>query len=231
MVDPIVKRKMASGFDENRALLSGELDWKRCLEPANPLDIEDCVRIDQFNEGVYEYNNSMLPRINELLRKMGYTPHKLQQPPKYAHAARQKKRQLMDTPEYRMLAAVKFLAKRDKYAERDFDLMNGPTLADEIAEREEIERLIAQGPIDITDAVGKAHGINCTCDLRWDGRSERCVAGPGGIRLRWARGKKHHFEAPEVKPAKALVAPATATPVTVVPESAPVSYANTRKKN
>lgn len=189
---------MTTGFDGNRALLSGELDWKQFLKPKDLLDLEDCRRIDQFNEGLYEYNNSMLPRINELREKMGETKFRLDAPPKYAHMAQRKIREKMWTPEYRMLGATKFMAARKKYAGRDYELNDGPALADALAEEEEIRRLVARGPIDITDTVGKAHVKNCTCELKWDGKSERCFG--TGARLRWKRHAEHHFEAPRVVP-------------------------------
>lgn len=191
---------MAHGFDENRALLSGELDWKLYLKPKDVLDLDDCRRVDAFNEGIYEYNNAMLPRINELMKKVNGGQAKLEAPPKYAHMAQQKIRERMFTPEYRMLGAVKFLAKRNLFAERDYSLLDGPRLADDIAQREEIERRTASSAqlVDITDAVGRAHTKNCTCELKWDGKSERCVG--MGARLRWRRKKFHHFDAPDIEP-------------------------------
>lgn len=185
---------------EDRALLAGELDWKQYIKPAadKVTDLDACLRIDQLNEGIYEYNNAMLPRINELLKKMGAMSQKLNPAPRYAHTARQKILERMYTDEYRMLACVEFLYARGKHAVRDYKLIDGPRLADDIARDEEIARQVSAGPVDITDAVGRAHTKTCTCGLRWDGTSERCMG--MGARLRWVVQPTHHFERPNVKP-------------------------------
>jgi hypothetical protein len=55
-------------FAENRALLSGELDWKRYLKPRERAEfsafeeyLAECKRIDEFNRSTWEYNNSTNP--------------------------------------------------------------------------------------------------------------------------------------------------------------------------
>ncbi len=53
---------MTTGFDGNRALLSGELDWKQFIKPKDLLDLEDCRQIDRFNEGyVYVVVPTLFP--------------------------------------------------------------------------------------------------------------------------------------------------------------------------
>lgn len=186
-------------MNKQTALLSDKLDWKRYLQPQNVHDCEECKRIDDFNSGIWEYNNSMLPRINELLEKMGYTRHKLEAPPKYYPIAVRKYNELIREEKFRMLKAIEFLAERGKLAIKDYKIVEGPVLADDIAEREEIERLVSKGVIDIREAAGVNHSpINCTCENKWDGKSERCIG--EGVRVRWARQKTHHFLHPCVKP-------------------------------
>jgi hypothetical protein len=193
-------------FAENRALLSGELDWKRYLKPRERAEfsafeeyLAECKRIDEFNRSTWEYNNSMLPKINDLRAKMGETKYKLDAPPQYYSKAYNDYLRIINEETYRIIHAVEFLYKRDKLAIRDYALKDGPVLADQLAEEEEIKRRVSSDQlIDITEAAGINHCLNCTCNNKWDGKSARCIG--EGIRLNWVREKQHHFQHPKVKP-------------------------------
>ena len=179
------------------ALSSNEIDWKQYLKPNDVNDLEDCKHIDEFNIGVFEYNNSMLPKVNELFQKMRMPRYKLEAAPLYYPTAKKQYDKLIREENFRMLAAVKYLAPHGKLAIRDYELSDGPAMADAIAEAEAIAKQ-SRKPVDITEAAGLNHKMNCTCDNKWDGKSERCVG--QGVRVRWTRGTTHHFLQPCVKP-------------------------------
>jgi hypothetical protein len=91
------------------------------------------------------------------------------------------------------------LAERDQLAVRDYKLEKAPDVADQVAEEEEIKRIlqeVGEEGIDISGTVGSGHAKNCSCDNKWDGESERCMG--EGVRIRWRRGKGHHFLRPRV---------------------------------
>jgi len=182
-------------------LLAGEMDWKHYLAPADKSNIEECGRIDEYNQSVFEFNNAMAPKVNELMKKLGRDTVRVMAPTKYKATALQRKEEMLFNPEFRILAGVQFLAERDKYPERDYEMYDAPTVADDIAADEEAKRLIDKAGsvgIDIAKCVGVGHAKNCTCENRWDGTSERCIG--EGVRVRWRKTKAHHFLRPVIEP-------------------------------
>lgn len=186
---------------KERAVLGGDLDWKMFLKPGDVTDLEECRRVDEFNQGVYEHNNSMLPKINELLIKLGMQKMRLDPPPRWYPVALRKWEEAIWAPEFRILEGQKFLwEQREKLPFRDYVLEEAPKLADDLAEELAIQAQIRDNPagVDITDAAGRKHASICTCECLWDGQSERCLG--QGVRVRWKREKDHHFLKPSVVP-------------------------------
>lgn len=192
----------ARGFTASaNKLLAGEMDWKQYLAPADTSNIDECARIDEYNQSVFEFNNAMAPKINELMKKLGRDVVRVTAPTKFKATALQKKEAMLFNPEFRILAGVQYLAERGKFPERDYSIYDAPTEADAIAAKEEAARLVAAGGptgIDITKAVGAGHAKNCSCENRWDGESERCIG--QGVRVRWRKTKAHHFLRPVIEP-------------------------------
>jgi hypothetical protein len=185
-------------FSANTALSSTEIDWKQYLKPTSVNDLDECRHIDEFNASIFEYNNSMLPKVNDLFEKMRMPRYKLESAPLYYPTAKKQYDKLIREENFRMLAAVKYLAPHGKLAIRDYELGAGPAMADALAEAEAIAKQSSGQLVDITEAAGMNHKMNCTCDNKWDGKSERCVG--QGVRVRWARQSTHHFLQPAVKP-------------------------------
>lgn len=189
-----------------KSLLTGEIDWLQYLEPKkNELtDIEKCRELDAYNETVYEHNSAMLPKVNLLLSKLAMREHKLSAPPKYSAIARKKYEEMLFNKEFRILRAIEYLYEHGKIAVKDYRLVDGPKLADSVAETiyvEEQLKPVRSGDvagIDISDTVGSSHKNNCTCNNLWDGESKRCMG--EGLRIRWARQPGHHFLRPIVVP-------------------------------
>ena len=183
-------------------MLSGELDWRQYLRPKDTSDLNECRQIDEYNQGVFEFNNAQLPKINELLVKLGYQKYRLDAPFKSLPIARKKYEEMLFNPEFRVIKAVEYLASADppKYPKRDYELRDGPTLADQVAEEVEKARICSthNNEIDITVTAGPGHVHNCTCDNKWDGTSERCIG--HGVRVRWSRAAGHHFLRPRLEP-------------------------------
>ena len=201
--DEIKERERIMGETEQK-ITGGELAWLQYLRPSDVRNPEECAKMDEFNYSAYQHNNAMLPRINELLKALGRPPQRCDAPQKYLQQAKAKYEEMLFNKEFRVLKGIEYLAKRDVHAVKDYkDLNDAPTLADNIAEKEEIERLIStmgDDLIDISAVVGSTHKNNCSCENRWDGVSERCVG--EGVRIRWRRLKDHHFLRPRIIPEK-----------------------------
>jgi hypothetical protein len=189
---------------KKKEVLSGEIDWLQYLSPKDLTNLEECRRLDKYNDSVFEHNNVMLPKVNELLPKLGQPKYTLHPPPKYLPVAQQKYEKMLFNHEFRILRSVEWLYEKGKIAVKDYRLIEGPKLADMIAEKEYIQEQIEQVSsgkitgIDITDAVGRSHIGNCTCNNLWDGESERCMG--EGLRIRWKRVNGHHFLRPRIEP-------------------------------
>lgn len=209
----------------NQQVLSGSVDWLQYLIPPDTRDIKACQHTDEYNRTVYEHNNAQIPKVNELLRKIGYPETRCNPPTQYARAARQEYEKMLFHEDYRLLQAIKFLAERHIYPVRDYALTSDddvkavPIKADEIAKdeyiAEQVERIakareeadaagdidaVAKIGVDISAAVGPSHSMNCTCLNRWDGVSERCYG--QAVRIKWITSKGHHFLRPVVIPMK-----------------------------
>ena len=183
----------------NTKVLSGEIDWYQYLQPKDTRDIKACAELDEYNHGVYEHNNAMLPKVNELLKKLGLPQKKLDPPTAYVPRARAEYEKMLFDENFRVLHGIKFLAQRNIFPVRDYVIEESFVKADAIAFQEEIDRLIEQAGdngIDISAAVGSGHKANCTCNNRWDGKSERCIG--EGVRVRWKTMKDHHFLRPRI---------------------------------
>lgn len=188
---------------DEQKVASGEIDWLQYLTPKDTRDIDACAELDEYNHNVFQHNNAMLPKVNALLTKLGKDKMRANPPTKYVPIAVRKYEEMLFDDNFRVMAGVKYLAKRDIFPERDYVTEEGAALADDIAEKEEIVRLIEVGSsggggVDITAAVGVGHRDNCTCENRWDGVSERCIG--EGVRVKWVRTKGHHFLRPCVAP-------------------------------
>lgn len=185
----------------NQNVLSGEIDWYQYLQPKDTRDVDSCAELDAYNHSVYEHNNAMLPKVNELQKKLGLPPKKLDPPTKYVPRAKMEYEKMLFDESFRVLAGIKYLAKREIYPVRDYETEESYKLADDIAQKEEIARKVAEAGdagIDISAAVGRGHTNNCTCENRWDGESETCFGTVA--RLRWKRLEDHHFLRPRVVP-------------------------------
>jgi hypothetical protein len=202
--DEEMERQRAKNIQETK-VHGGELDWRQYLKPHDIKNFDDCQKIDQYNHAVYQFNNAMLPRVNELMKKLGLNPKHCDAPTKYVPIYKANYEKMLFNDEFRLLKAIEYLARREKYPIRDYRLGDEaevkavPVQADDIAMEEEIQRLVThygEEGIDISVAAGKGHKNNCTCENRWDGRSERCMG--EGIRLRWRKLKDHHFLRPRV---------------------------------
>ena len=173
------------------------------MKPHDTRDFDDCRKIDTYNRSVFEHNNAMLPKVNELLRKLGRNTMNCDAPPKHLPIAKAKYEDLLFNDEFRMLKGIEYLAQGGIYPVKDYEITDAPEMADDDAEKREISRLVEDAGdeyIDISPAVGITHKSNCTCENRWDGVSERCVG--EGVRLRWRRLKDHHFLRPRMVPEK-----------------------------
>jgi hypothetical protein len=193
--------------EASRHLLAGELKWERYLKPNDTRNLDDCIAIDKYNHSVFQHNNAMLPRINELLVSLGQPEQRCDPPPNFATAASAHYEKMLFNEEFRLLQAIIFLAKRNIFIVRDYNTDTDenaaavPKRADDIAQQEYIAEILASGKgVDISTAVGVNHALNCTCENRWDGVSERCMG--EGVRIRWKRMKTHHFLRPCVVPEK-----------------------------
>jgi hypothetical protein len=178
--------------------------WLQYLRPTDVSDPKECAKMDEYNYSVFQHNNAMLPRINELMKALGRPVVRCDAPPKYLAVAKAKYEDLLFNDEFRVLKGIEYLAQRQIYPLLNYEsLVDAPKIADDRAEEEEIQRLISaarEENIDISAAVGSTHKANCTCDNRWDGTSERCVG--QGVRVRWRRLKDHHFLRPRIIPEK-----------------------------
>jgi len=183
-------------------LTGGEVNWLQYLRPVDARDTEECAKMDEFNYSVFQHNVAMVPRINELMKALGKQLIRADPPPKYLAGARAKYEEMLFNDEFRVLKGIEFLAKRNIFPVKDYEMIEASKLADDLAEKEEIARLIGGGTnmIDISPAVGTTHKANCTCENRWDGVSERCVG--ESVRIRWRRMKDHHFLRPRIVPEK-----------------------------
>jgi len=191
--EEIIEAARVRGSAEQK-VLGGELDWLQFLAPSDTRNIDSCAEIDNYNYSVFQHNNAMLPRVNELLVKLGLPKTRVNPPTKYVPIARQKYEEMLFDENFRVMAGIKYLADRDIFPVKDYEIVESYKKADDIAEKEEVSRLILEAGdlgIDISGSAGKAHAENCTCENRWDGSSERCVG--EGVRMRWRRGKDHHF--------------------------------------
>lgn len=185
----------------NQNVLGGEVDWYQYLQPKDTRDIDSCAELDAYNHSVYEHNNAMLPRVNELLKKLGLPPKKLDPPTKYVPRAKMEYEKMLFDESFRVLAGIKFLAKREIYPVKDYETEMSYEKADEIAFEEEIARQVTNAGdegVDISAAVGRGHTNNCTCENRWDGESETCFGTVA--RIRWKKMDDHHFLRPRVVP-------------------------------
>lgn len=206
--DEELERQRVKNIQETK-IEGGELDWRQYLKPMDIRNFEDCQKIDEYNYAVYQFNNAMLPRVNVLMKKLGLNTKHCEAPTKYVPIFKANYEKMLFNDEFRLLKGIEFLAIREIYPLRDYPLAEEedqkavPIKADDIAMQEEIERIIAEygeEGIDISGAVGATHKINCTCENRWDGRSERCMG--EGVRLRWRKLKDHHFLRPRIIPEK-----------------------------
>ena len=187
----------------NRHVLSGEISWKQYLKPPDTRDLQSCIDIDKYNQGVFEHNNVMLPKVNELMRQLGRPKMQIEPPLKYKPIHLAKYEEMLFNPEFRSLKGIEFLAEREKYPVRDYSIEYAAVTADKLAMEEEIKRLVEEAGeegIDISAAAHSSHKQNCSCENRWDGVSERCKG--EGIRLRWRPAKNHHFLRPKIYPEK-----------------------------
>lgn len=192
--------------EAEQKVLSGDIDWLQYLRPMDTTDIEECAKMDKYNHGVFQHNNAMLPKVNELQKKLGREPMRVDAPPKYVPIARRKYEEMLWESSFRVMGAIFYLAERDIFPLRDYaqtEMDSLPKKADEIAREEEIARRIEDAGdegIDIAPAAGNGHAENCTCENRWDGESERCIG--EGVRVRWRTLKDHHFLRPRIVPEK-----------------------------
>ncbi len=191
--------------DSEQKVLGAEIGWLQYqdLKETQTSDMDECIRIDEYNYSVFQHNNAMAAKINELMEKLGRPTVRVTAPPRYAAISRAKYEEMMFTDDFRMIAAVEYLGKRGICAVRDYAMADAPDMADTMEEKSEIERLVREagdGGIDISGAAGSTHKNNCTCENRWDGVSERCVG--GGVRMRWRRMQDHHFLRPRIIPEK-----------------------------
>lgn len=183
-------------------VLGGDIEWLQYRKPANLTDIDQCMQVDKYNRDVFENNNANLERVNGLQRKLGLNKINIEAPPKYTPIARAKYEEMLKDESFCIMSAIFYLAKRDVLPEKDYkqaDIETLPKRAADIAFREECDRKVAVAGdegIDITPAVGSAHKKHCTCENLWDGVSERCIG--EGVRIRWRRGRTHHFLRPVV---------------------------------
>lgn len=173
--------------------------WDVYLQPTDATNLEECKQVDKYNESVWMKNNQNLPKINELLTKMGLPAYRLIAAPKYYPSAYNAWRKSINDPSTKTLHATQYLFKHTAQLPfRDYQLQDAAVLADAHAEKEYIRQQCDAGPIDVTQILGTAHANNCTCNNKWDGRSERCMG--QGPRLRWERQPTHHFLEPCVRP-------------------------------
>jgi hypothetical protein len=189
-------------MDSQKKLAGGELKWYQYLTPADTRDIQQCAELDEYNHSVFQSNNAMLERVNQLMSELGKEKVRLNPPTKYVPIATAKYEEMLFDDSFRVMAGIKFLAERQIYPIRDYPIELSYERADKIAEDEEIKRLVEAGEqsggIDISSVAGRGHKDNCTCENRWDGRSERCRG--DGLRFRWKRAKGHHFLRPRIVP-------------------------------
>lgn len=175
--------------------------WKMYIKPPDTTNIEECARVDEYNLSIQEYNNASAPKINDLMKLLGRPSVSVDPPPKYKAIALRKKEEMLFDKNFRIMMGVQFLAERQIYPVRDYEIYDAPIKADEVAAQEEARRLISAAGevgIDISKVVGTGHANNCTCENKWDGESERCMG--GGIRLQWRKMKNHHFLRPVIQP-------------------------------
>lgn len=188
----------------DQRVLGGDIQWRTYLTPSDLTDIAQCMEIDKYNRDVFESNNANLGRVNELQRSLGLNKITITAPTRYAPIARNKYEEMLKDENFCIMSAIFFLAKRDILPERDYaqtDIQSLPGRAADIAFTEECRRKIDEGGelgVDITSTVGRLHQKHCTCENRWDGSSERCIG--EGVRVRWRRGKTHHFLRPVAIP-------------------------------
>lgn len=177
------------------------VDWRRYSKPEETADIDECRRVDKYNSETYDYNNSRLNAVNELLLKIGMPCTNVRPPQSYTIAAIRKQELKLFDPHTRLLSAIKYLAENNKYPLRDYELENAAAEADKLSFGMVVNQFIQRGGIDITTAVGEAHLNECNCKNHWDGLSDKCDG--KRARLRWRTGTKnmrHHFLRPVVVP-------------------------------
>jgi hypothetical protein len=85
--------------------------WDVYLQPTDATNLEECKQVDKYNESVWMKNNQNLPKINELLTKMGIPAYRLIAAPKYYPSAYNAWRKSINDPSTKTLHATQYLFK------------------------------------------------------------------------------------------------------------------------
>lgn len=146
--------------------------------------------IDEANAEIYEHNQRVVQLINPILAALHHRAVAAHPPTQsYAQLARLKYKEWLEDPTVRLREAIKFLAARGEF-DVAIDLDDAPDKADQIAERDEKQRLKDHWKMKIPVNDDGAKGT-------WDGSSERDSA---KRRVRWRVTPYHSFLKPHVIP-------------------------------
>lgn len=210
------ERAKKSGIDPNAKDAIGEDDgspdrifsihFKPYIEPKDIDSREETEAVDRENKLRYEYNLTQMPLLNVLLKRMNCS-YKLAKPPLYYERANLLWTNKINEPSYKTVEAIRFMAKRGRYAGKDYPIEEAVKQAEDAAIQDFLEeKRRSTTPVSVKDISGvpKDHHMTCNCNYMWDGKSSTCmnrgVPPARALRLTWRTCDDFHFLVPKFEP-------------------------------
>ena len=180
-----------------------KLPWPKKYEEFEHVTIYDlnkASKANRINEERKIYNEKVYQIINQVRKFMDQPVLHPPNPPDYVDQVYALHDQWMSNEAKKTNAAVKYLARHKKFAEKDYLLEHAFKLACDFEATVEKRRQRSEHDSRIPLKTSEEKRLLCSkeCDATWDGSSPTCHC--GNLKCQWVVGNSHSFVIPDVSP-------------------------------
>lgn len=174
------------------------------IENVTVHDDDRAAEADRTNEERHKHNAKIFDQINTLLDFLEMPKLRVRSPQSYQDMVDQLYRQWMANREAKLIDAIKYLAHRKKFAEKDYVLEDAVDMANKIAVSVEKKRIMQEHeqriPLTVNNednATKKEMHCKPSCNATWDGIGPTCFC--GNLAATWYSSPTHSFLKPDVE--------------------------------
>jgi hypothetical protein len=169
------------------------LPYVTCDDPSDVFNQKCCAEIDKRNYAIIEHNKYITSLLSLFTKAhdCGTSAGQITLPPTPDSMVLSREKKIKSTLSDKymsMMLAITYLAKRDRYAIKDYNLDGIIDLANEIAFREEIDRKIREGGSKGVKFRIVGSGVAPTYWSGIDGEPDQL-----NRKVKWEKGSNHSF--------------------------------------